>query len=903
MPRDFAYFRAAWYTAPPTGTQHERHLAAEDPVTPTAQQAKRQPQSVAMRIARYVAALAALVLFGTFFLISPPASPPRPGVETWQPYSPLRFIIDAMALNHSVRTVGGDEIKTWIVHGGAAVALLLAAIVRWQAPLRRGWRSALRRPWFAGQLLMLGWVGLALLSGLWSSAPAMSVAQGLAYALLVAWAVGLAWTLDPPRIEQILKVLVGLTAAASVLTIWYYLERAPTHRPGFPFGNPGVLAAIQLPALLIGASVLLRHARNALTRGQRPDWRGLIPITVALVPIGMAFWLADALAAKVGLLAGLLIVALAHLPRRARWWVIIGGGGVALALVSWRFSQSEELALGRGASARFRLYTWNYAATLWQRAPYVGFGAAIFPRAANELARTDRLLDPAAIGDELIGHAHNELFEIFAEIGLIGGVTFVGAHVATALTLLYLFRRRRASWQAPWCLGLAAAYVALIAESFGNVALRLPGVPAVFYLLVGMIWAWGRQEDRPQTLAEELEGFDAPARARRKRRLAQVSSVGLGLAAVGVAVVGFANYVGATSAAAAETALREGDPKTALQEATVARALQLDPVDRIFAAWRAIQAREQQAESAARAFVAAAQQGEATRAQRDAVAATLVAVYQSAHELNALVPSYGALNALAARIAESLHNLYRDDPRQAAAWRERAFERWLTQRQEDLYHVPTLLTLTRYPGTTQQHTVMLRDALRRAAVTRPAWQAALARLAARPDFTTALARLEAVAGPVVPETEITAIISSFAPETRRLLAAWHARAGRFAEAADQAERAAALYRSMRSRFPALPALALAEAAEYRFRSAPADPTVALALIERALASLPPIQPDQRLIRARPLVRQQARYLLAAGREAEADEVLARIVPDSAQRAALLAELAATLPADQREAEE
>jgi len=92
------------------------------------------------------------------------------------------------------------------------------------------------------------------------------------------------------------------------------------------------------------------------------------------------------------------------------------------------------MTMARGATVRLRLYAWRYAACCGRPARSAARGPAAYPRLAGVLAAPDMTLDPAAFMGEresIVEHAHNELFEVLTEIGLVGGVTFVAGLLAT----------------------------------------------------------------------------------------------------------------------------------------------------------------------------------------------------------------------------------------------------------------------------------------------------------------------------------------------------------------------------------------------------------------------------------------------------------------------------------------
>ena len=194
-------------------------------------------------ISRVMLVPALLSLAAAFLLISPDPARTYPGNQPWSDISILRDITRVMALGGTVSSVRGTEIKDFALHLAAAAALLLLAVRATVSGFRPLQTRQGRGMWFFGQLLLIGWVALSALSAWWSTDAALSLAQAALYAFMLAWALGLAWTIDRREIVSLLTGLLLISAVAAVLCIWYFYERNPFHRPGFPVGDPNTLAA------------------------------------------------------------------------------------------------------------------------------------------------------------------------------------------------------------------------------------------------------------------------------------------------------------------------------------------------------------------------------------------------------------------------------------------------------------------------------------------------------------------------------------------------------------------------------------------------------------------------------------------------------------------------------------
>ncbi|MCK4340876.1 MAG: hypothetical protein KAY37_04045, partial [Phycisphaerae bacterium] len=196
-----------------------------------------------------------MLLAATFFLISPVPGKTYPGQIPWRDISVLRPLTELMSLNGLVATERGVEIKDFAFHLAAALGLALLGVSQFAKPALRGHSRAAKTASYA-QILLAGWVLLSLLSSLWSGAPNYSGGQAALYALCIGWAVALSQTLARRDLPRLLYGVLIITALGAALCVWYYYERNPHHRPGFPLGNATVLAPAILPGVLIAGAVL-----------------------------------------------------------------------------------------------------------------------------------------------------------------------------------------------------------------------------------------------------------------------------------------------------------------------------------------------------------------------------------------------------------------------------------------------------------------------------------------------------------------------------------------------------------------------------------------------------------------------------------------------------------------------
>jgi O-antigen ligase/tetratricopeptide (TPR) repeat protein len=824
--------------------------------------------------------LIALGWIGCFLLISPPLTGAVSGQRAWADGSLLHQIVDALGGWGVFPTARGVEIKDVIWHATAVLATVLLAIRAWFSTRHLNLSTTAREAWLAGQIMLIGWCALSLLSMAWSSEPWLSLGQATLYAYGVLWALAMGWTLERASLQRVGQVIQVTTAAMAVLTIWYYFERNPSHRPGFPIGNPGPLAAAMVPALLISLSIIATEGWRRIMTG---TWRDATSFWISLicaVPVSGAFILADALTAKVALIVGVGVLLWLSLSGKTRWIVAAIAAIAAISAVGYRFAAGNDFSMARGASARLRLYTWRYAAELWQQRPMLGLGAGAYPRLANMRSLRDEQLDPAAFMGTWRNHAHNELFEIFTEIGLVGGVTFVGGQLATIMAALVVLRRRLTHEQRTLLTALLAAHLGLLVDSCGSVSLRLPGFPIVFFTLIGVLWAAGRWGHRGDLAGDAIAGFLptslAAARWLRVRRALMAFGV-VAIAAV-LAAMAAMNALSLKREVQAYAAMAENFPQRAAQLAGEAEPWLLDPTRSILASELQTRAQTQVAKNVYTTAARAPGGLDALPPQeRDRLGGLIRQAFNAVDLFESRFPAIGEMQVLGAELAERLANVFAPiAPATAKEWRERAQVAWSTQRQLNKGDQRACLALTRYPALPAEYGVFLRDALRTSSPNDRAWLEALQRVVNRLSVNGVDQVVEALlqaAGPIDPRTDANTIIISMAPEAYRLGAAWWSFRGQHERALRLAGRAVELYRPIRDRFPTRVAITLAEQAEYAFRWQPRKAQAALELVDTAIAELPNIQAQLRRNLERPLREAQARYLIATGQGATAESLL------------------------------
>lgn len=840
--------------------------------------------------------LLGLLVFGTVLLISPPLGETFPGQIPWSSNSLLRPLTRLMSLYDAFPTIRGVEIKDILFHACAALGLLMLTLRFVDRQTEIAFAMHARRPYLHAQVLLTVWVMLSFWSSAWSGDMATAWGQSALYGLALAWAIALGWTISNRELPRACTLICGATVVAAILCAWYYHFRNSAHRPSFPIGNPGTTAPFLLPGFFLLAVRLFATPLNRRSSSARAPIAAFL-LLLCLIPVIYCFWLTFSRATILALLVGIVAAGVLAAGVRARW-MVAAVGVLLFAAGSYWFTNlsTQDMSMARSATLRYRFYTWRYAAELWQLRPTMGQGAGSYARLVHERATQDRVLDPAAFLGETITHAHNEMFEIFSEIGLLGGVTWVGGMIATLLAGLRVAQLRRGGPLAVDALALTAAFAALLADSFASVALRLPGVPAVFYSVMGLIWACSRADERLRAAAI-VDAIDAiPRKVTWRTQAVGFTIAGLMVAAAYAAVT---NAWGVAHEYRAEQALAKGDYNIALEKNEVAIRNLLDPIRQLYAADREVRARFNLARRAGEAFLSqlTAARNAAQQSPPDAKAEmdharqaegfykesfdAIGPAYTAATEFLSRAPGWPGGGSQVARCAEFAAELLAPvNPTEANDWLQKSFDAWTTQRVHWPTDLEATLALLRYPNTPHTAATLLRDALRAPQSAPDVWRAALVEQAQRTGFGEAVDDLLAAVAPFTPETDVDTLIRSFAPETYRLAAGFAAVDGDGLLAAARARTAALLSAPLAARLPALQSRALTEQAEFLMMvDAGHNPPAASAILQMALEKLPKIQEQQLESLAEPIrvplveaafaagqihiARDQARHLLEA----------------------------------------
>ena len=271
------------------------------------------------------------------------------------------------------------------------------------------------------------------------------------------------------------------------------------------FGNPAFLASFLVLAIPLGIVRFLLAANN----NQRLGWLALLLVAV------MALIASSARSGWLGALVALAVLFVYLLKtgsrRHAKKILQVMALVLIVASVAVTFSgQKKLLALraslnpvGAGTSLHQRFLIWSCATEMFIRHPVVGQGWGLF-----ELfypSYQGKYLQNQAIAPfrTHANHAHNEIMNIAAELGLAGlllGIYFLNVFFRRAKNIL---RSDISEDNRIMAIGLLAGLLGMIADSLFNVALHITAPAMFFWLAVGLLFSLSG-EPREETSLNSL---------------------------------------------------------------------------------------------------------------------------------------------------------------------------------------------------------------------------------------------------------------------------------------------------------------------------------------------------------------------------------------------------------------
>lgn len=860
------------------------------------------------------------------------------GSRPWAEDSILRDITELLNLNYRFATPTGTEVKDLIFGLGAAIAAIIVIIAlafrpgaeqgggaapdprpgdgtvpdqvvseeSEAAPRPSLWRSlaTVNLSTVRGaQMLMLIAVGWSFLSINWSHAKLFAFGGSVVMAIGLMWALGVAFGLDLRAARFVTGVLMAVSGLTAVLAIWYFYERNPVQRAKYPIGNPLFLAAVLIPALMLSVTEIVRalDRRSSLPRGKRAALlAGSALLAAAIVwvfvltgsrlpdtwnPFALAkgFLTLGPRATIVAVAFGAVAIAFFAGGKRTKLLCTALAAALVGVTIAAMAALSDVPEYGRGATIRLRRYAWSYAFDLLKLRPWTGAGQGGYSLVADEMAGQDALLDPAPFAGR-VSHAHNEWLESWTDLGTLGFVFLMGSYALTfaaGSAALSATRSRTDRWQ---LIGSMSALLALMVEECTNVALRLPGLPVVYFTVLGLVWA----------RIDAADAEAAPAALPRSPLLSRPPRIllgGLGVAvALGVLLASILDWQGALAQTRAPSLARGFQFDAAVRAADRARRWRLNPVRRLEAANTLLAV-----DVAAATHHLLQAQERSQRARQEGTVARLAALIEEdinkarRYAQDGLAGAFwlrdkGAksaflagwfearLCALLASIEEGANHAEESERLRLRAAEALKIENRRHRLDEDV--VLELLRLAHEMPTAQRITLLLGPL--RAGPASADLTAEAQRLFARQDFEAVFAQARDEALDDMRKENAKDWSSELAPEIVRFAALRAAADGDLRQAADVAERAAEGYRHAGSRLQVGLVAALVEKARYLLFSDPADPAPAAAVAKQASQAVPSVA-DATAIET-PILVEMAHQHLARLEEEPAGKLIERLNP-------------------------
>jgi O-antigen ligase len=266
------------------------------------------------------------------------------------------------------------------------------------------------------QILSLAAASLLLISVLWSLDPRLTLTQGTAYFFVVIGAIGLVETLDSDKLIDLIALICGLAAVASVVQSLIFSEPWVAEFRGI-FSQKNVLGEVMAGGVLTGL-------HGARIRGER-RFRNICIITLctivgfksksttSIVAIALFFWLD--------------ILGRIYL-RGGSFRIISICSAISCVPIAIFVMYSDLIfeLFGKDTTFTGRTLFWPYVIDNISKKPLLGWGFYSFWSSVNPIALE---ISYAIRGDNneifIIPNAHNALLELLLANGFLGASIFI----------------------------------------------------------------------------------------------------------------------------------------------------------------------------------------------------------------------------------------------------------------------------------------------------------------------------------------------------------------------------------------------------------------------------------------------------------------------------------------------
>jgi exopolysaccharide production protein ExoQ len=327
----------------------------------------------------------------------------------------ILYVASVFFLLHSMSVLGIIDRSIygeWIGRTGNKITQTLNLLGIFTSLFLFWWATRKIRIARFNRILPLAAASLPLISILWSVAPGVTFTQGLAYFFVVLGAIGLVEASDGDELMDLVMLICGLSAVASILQFFIFPE--PGDFRGI-FSQKNVLGQVMAAGVLAGL-------HGARIRGGR-SFRYICVITLCTIVAFMS-------KSSTSIFTIFVLLLLDTLGR-----LYLKGGSTrtiacCLAIVSVPivifFVMNADLifdVFGKDSTLTGRTLIWSYVIDKIGEKPILGWGFCAFWSPSNPLALQ------IATGENwfifIIPNAHNGMLEFLLQIGFVGTAFFL----------------------------------------------------------------------------------------------------------------------------------------------------------------------------------------------------------------------------------------------------------------------------------------------------------------------------------------------------------------------------------------------------------------------------------------------------------------------------------------------
>jgi hypothetical protein len=304
---------------------------------------------------------------------------------------------------------------------------------------------------------------------------------GLAWMLLLYW-----WSLRLP-VELPAKAMALSVTVLAAISLLYSLQGSQRY-PNWPIGNVLLLTTACLVAIFLLGTWAYGLFIDALRTARKRDWAAGLVVTLLLLLVAAAVSMSGRRGGLVGLAAGTSFVLLTALVRSRRSklvaLIVVGlAAGLGAALVPRLFRS------GRWETVVLREALYKDTAKLIKVTPLIGVGPGQLGVYLTSAMGSLHAESPRLFHGELSDNAHSEPLQAVAELGVPVGLLYLLLPVGGLAGYVVGYRRLGRQPQRLTVLGMGAALAAAMAAEATSVGMRHPGVAALVWALVGVGYA------------------------------------------------------------------------------------------------------------------------------------------------------------------------------------------------------------------------------------------------------------------------------------------------------------------------------------------------------------------------------------------------------------------------------